>query len=368
MTTKRTKILYVASTASHLHRFHQPYIEALRQNADVFLMATEGEGIDFPIPFAKRFFSLRNFISILSIRRILKRERFDRVIVNTTLAAFLIRAAMIGMKDRPYVLNIVHGYLFSEPIAGLRSKILLSCEKLLRRQTDEIVVMNAEDAKIATAHRLCRGELRTIRGMGVTVPIGVPDKDLALRAQYASETGEFLCTFVGELSGRKNQIFLIRAVARLRKEGIPVRLLLPGEGSERAVLEEEIARLNLQNFVFLPGNCEPILPYLGITDLYVSASTSEGLPFNVMEAMSCGLPLLLSDTKGQNDLLSDRSDALYPLNDMDTFCEKLKRIYRARQFGAGSCSYPILEKYRLDAVFEENLCIMTGGEADAELS
>lgn len=357
-TTK--KVLYVASTESHLQRFHMPYIEALKQDAEVRTMAT-GESVDFPVVFDKHFFSITNLCSILKIRKILRREQFDAVLVHTTLAAFLVRTAMIGQRKRPYVLNVVHGYLFPQGAKGLKNRILLLCERLLRRQTDAIAVMNDEDLVIAKEHRLCRGEVYFIDGMGVTIDPQIPEVDAALKAQYTEGSDDILCTFVGELSDRKNQAFLIRAIARLRGEGLSIRLLLVGEGGERESLEREIREHHMENAVLLLGNREPVLPYLAISDLYVSASRSEGLPFNVMEAMSCGLPIVASDTKGQNDLLIGTEGALYPLDDMDAFCAALRAEIETGRLGVGSRAYPNLEKYRLSAVFEDDLRLLRRG-------
>lgn len=350
---KKPKILYAASTAQHLRRFHQPYIKELGREHDVYLMATEGEGIDFPIPFAKSFFSPQNLRSVHRIRKILKAEQFDLIIVHTTLAAFLIRAATFGLKKRPRLINVVHGYLFSMPIKGLKSRILLLCEKLMRGKTDALAVMNREDLLIAEKYALTKGKIHFINGMGVDFSSAETAKEESLRASYTSKDG-ILCTFVGELSARKNQIFLIRAIHALRRKGIPASLLLLGGGSERKRLEEEILDLGLSDCVFLEGNREPILPYLAATDLYVSASVSEGLPFNVMEAMSLGLPVWLSDTKGQKDLMIDTPQKLYPLNDMDAFCRGIEEIYEKKEWGIGRCEYPLLKQYRLENVFREN--------------
>jgi glycosyltransferase EpsD len=115
----------------------------------------------------------------------------------------------------------------------------------------------------------------------------------------------------------------------------------------------------LENIAFLLGNQEPVVPYLSIADLYVSASRSEGLPFNIMEAMSCGLPILASDTKGQTDLLGDNADAMYPRDDVDAFCFALRGVYRSGKYGVGTKTYPLLEKYRLGAVFESNMSLFS---------
>lgn len=360
--TNNKKILYAASTTSHLERFHTPYIEKMRTIATVKTMG-DSEGADFTVAFDKHFFSFSNLKSILKIRRILKKERFDAVIVHTTLAAFLIRTAMLCMR-RPYVLNVVHGYLFSQKPQGMKDRILLLCERLLRPMTDDIAVMNAEDAEIARTHRLCRGKVCFICGMGV------PQKTLSQKANRDLLStlpildGDFVCTFVGELSHRKNQSFLVNATKSLVDQGLPAKLLLIGEGADHEALEEQIKSLGLGDHVFLLGTKSNVPEYLAATDLYVSASRSEGLPFNIMEAMACGLPILASDTKGQNDLLD--KDSLYPLDDMTAFCESVNRIRAGGQFGIGTKQYPILQRYTLDAVFDENMKIMTLGWIDHE--
>ncbi len=352
----KSKILYVASTKSHLDRFHQPYIKALKEKADVYTMAT-GEGVDFPILFDKHFFSFSNLKSIFKIRKILKKERFDAVLLHTTLAAFLARVAMFGMRKRPYVLNTVHGYLFPLKPRTVKERILLRCEKLLRKKTDDIAVMNQEDGEICKRYRLCRDNVYMTHGMGVSITPQIPTRDTELRALYTKDEKDFVCLFVGELSHRKNQAFLIQAAKKLHDVGFPIKLLLAGEGGDREELESMIRENFLENTVFLLGNREPILPFLSIADLYVSASHSEGLPFNIMEAMSCGLPILASDTKGQIDLLEESEDSLYPHGDIDAFCFALRAVYRSGKYGVGTRHYPNLEQYRLGTVFEENMVL-----------
>ena len=354
----RKKFLYVASTSSHLRRFHEPYLEGLKQDFDVYTMAN-GEGVDFSVPFQKSIFSFRNLGAIGKIRKILKRHRFDAVILNTSLAAFLVRLAMIGMRRRPVVLNIAHGYLFDLPAKGKKDRLMLMCEKITARYTDTLAVMNEADLKIATEHTLCRGEVHFINGMGYTLPGEPIQKDHSLRSEIADEK-DYLLTFVGELSARKNQMFLIRCVKKLVDQGLPIRLMLVGEGAERGNLEAEIQRLELSDRVILTGNQEPIWRYLSITDLYVSASRIEGLPFNLMEAMACELPIVASDCKGQVDLLKAYPKSLYSTDDIAGFCQAVSDAYHKNLRGIGSAQYPNLRDYTLEAVYQTDLDLMKG--------
>ncbi len=359
MSKKRNKILYAASTASHLHRFHMPYIEALERDHDVRLMAT-GEGVDYPITFDKHYLSISNFRSACSIRRILKQEQFDCLILNTTLTAFWVRFALLGTKKRPYVLNVVHGYLFPLEGGGIKKRILVLCERLMRKKTDDIAVMNQEDMESAKQYRLCNGNIFFTHGMGLSDSYGrasVPQFD---RTPY-TDGSHLLCTFVGELSGRKNQAFLIRAVRQLQERGVPVRLLLVGEGNWREELQEQIESAGLEQDVFLLGSRQDVPSILAATDLYVSASVSEGLPFNLMEAMAYGLPIVASRVRGQTDLLVSTPQSLFSLGDIEDFCDKVEAMVRSGKRGKGSVDYPQLDAYRLQNVFEENMSIFLRG-------
>lgn len=357
--TERKKILYAAATVQHLSRFHIPYIGALREEYDILTMAS-GEGVDFSVPIKRSVFSPSNLRAVREIRKILKREKFDAAILNTSLAAFLIRVAMIGLKNRPRVFNFVHGYLFSHPVKGFRARLLLLCEKLTRRYTDEIAVMNENDREIAERYRLSRGEIYMTRGVGYSFPEVLPTGK-EIRDRLDPDGGSLLLTYVGLLGGTKNQSFLIRMTERLRREGIPARLVLVGDGVNRAELEAESKALGISEQVVFAGEQDSVWEYLAAADLYASASRKEGLPLNIMEAMAMGLPILAADDrKGQRELLKNRPEALYPVDDGNAFCEAVERIWKSGKYGAGTVNYPELEDYSFSSVFSENVDLMKG--------
>jgi glycosyltransferase involved in cell wall biosynthesis len=175
-----------------------------------------GKSADFDIPFEKKFFSKKNKECRGKIREILDREHFDLIILNTTLAAFHIRLAA-RRKARPRIVNIAHGFLFSEHQRGLRAKvkalILLIAEKILRGKTDAILTMNDEDHRIATRQNLVHGPIIPTFGMGVPDP-RFNLKPGEIRKKYAKDS-DYVILFAGELSKRKNQRFLIDAMPDL---------------------------------------------------------------------------------------------------------------------------------------------------------
>ncbi len=328
---KPKKILYAASTASHLRAFHTPYIDKLTSEGHIVKTMARGEGVDFNIPFEKKFLSKKNRELRSTVSAIIEREKFDLIILNTSLAAFHIRLA-VPKRDRPRIVNVVHGYLFPEEPRGLkdtlRAKMLLWAEKLLTKKTDAILTMNEEDFRIATSNALTCGTVIPTFGMGVPYPKFKLEEG-ELRRKFAG-ADDYVLLFVGELSARKNQEFLIRELPKI-KERIPnVRLWLVGAGDEEKHLKALSETLDVTDRVVFFGKRKNPADFMRDCDLYVSPSASEGLPFNIVEALGSGKVVLATDIKGHSDILADGVGVLFNPNIQGDFEEKLMDIHDGR--------------------------------------
>jgi len=347
------RILYAASTISHINNFHKSYIEALRaEGNEVFVMA-RGEGADFDIPFEKKLLSPKNTACRRKIRRIIEEGGFDAVILNTSLAAFHIRLAL-PRKNRPRVINIVHGYLFSQSDRSLKARILLLCEKIMAKRTDAILVMNGEDAKIAKYHRLTSGKIIMTRGMGAaTHEEKVPPEEIRRRMQ---STGRFVMCFVGELSDRKNQRALISALPEIKIHVPKLALWLVGEGEKKEELVKLCDELGLSDNVVFTGRRDNPCDFIRAADLYVSASRIEGMPFNIIEALGTGATVLCSNVKGHADLIQSGTNGyLFPLDDMTEFVRVALSVYRGELSVDKELAVGAYRQYEFSAVFSDTL-------------
>ena len=351
-----SKILYVASNMQHINNFHVPYIERLRaEGNNVKVMAT-GAGADYNLLFVKKMFSVRNLFTQMKVRKIVKKEKFDAIILNTTLAAFHVRMA-IPRRNRPKVLNFVHGYLFHENQKGLKAKLFLFCEKLFASKTDAIAVMNEEDRRIATENKLTKGEVIMTLGMGVKVP---PQKSsYETIRKYTSTENNFLIGFVGELSERKNQRFLICALPEIKIAEPRAELLLVGLGSEEKRLHALAERLGISNSVHFVGYKNNPCDFMRACDLYVSASDIEGMPFNIIEAMGCKVPILASQVKGHADIIEDGVEGcLYENGNMADFIAKAKAFCKGDISVDLESQEKVYNKYCFENVFDKTYSVM----------
>lgn len=122
---------------------------------------------------------------------------------------------------------------------------------------------------------------------------------------------------VGRLSEAKNFPSLIEAFALVRKH-IPARLLIVGEGEQRATLERLIDSLGLAAEVSLPGFVSSPFPYMRRASVFVLSSLWEGLPAVLIEALACGAPVVSTDCQsGPSEILDHgKYGHLVPVNDV----------------------------------------------------
>ena len=136
-----------------------------------------------------------------------------------------------------------------------------------------------------------------------------------------------MLVYAAEFSRRKSQSVLIRAMRWLPEQ---VTMVLAGEGAlwnECKALAEE---LGLGNRILFPGQVRDIPAWYAMADAAISASRSEGLPFNIMEAMYAGLPVVASDVKGHKDLIEDGTTGLlYPYGDERACAAQILRLIRS---------------------------------------
>ena len=329
----KDKLLFVASTRAHICHFHLPYLRQFQQDDWVVHAACGGDEGNIPytdsvlyLPFRKRMFSIGNFRASRILRKQIRLEGYTAIVVHTSLAAFFVRLAVLGMKNRPKIINMVHGYLFDDRTPILKRNILLAAEKLTAPVTDMVITMNRCDEQIAHKHRLGR-KICTVPGVGVDFSAlesrrtGCPEN---LRQTLGICSDDYVLIYPAEFSDRKMQHVLLRAMTALPENTV---LVLPGAGKRLAACERLASKLGVGDRVRFPGYVEDIGLWYEMADAAVFSSRSEGLPFSMMEAIYFGLPVVASDVKGHTDLIEDgKTGLLYPCGDWAACAKQIKRL------------------------------------------
>ncbi|MBN1630779.1 MAG: glycosyltransferase [Thermoleophilia bacterium] len=146
---------------------------------------------------------------------------------------------------------------------------------------------------------------------------------------WFGDGGPPLVLSVGRLNPPKRYDLLIRAVCAARQQR-PLRLVILGDGEERARLESVVRERAAEEFVSLPGFATNPYAYMARSDLFVLSSIWEGLPNALIEAMGCGLKVVSTDCPhGPREILGMTGPGrgaygtLAPCDDVDGLCSAI---------------------------------------------
>jgi len=130
---------------------------------------------------------------------------------------------------------------------------------------------------------------------------------------------------VGRLTKQKDFPTLIKAFAKVL-ENRPTRLLILGEGPDRAALEALVRQLGLEDAVAMPGFVENPYAYMSRSALYVLSSRWEGLPTVLIEALYCGAPVIATDCpSGPREILANgQHGQLVPVGDVTALAQAME--------------------------------------------
>jgi glycosyltransferase involved in cell wall biosynthesis len=162
--------------------------------------------------------------------------------------------------------------------------------------------------------------------------------------------------FVGRLVQRKGAGHLLEAVGRLVGEGIDLRVMLVGDGPERAGLESLSADLGLGDRVRFTGWLGVLSPEIlaayDAADIFCLPSFAEGLPLVVVEAMGRGVPVVATAVSGTPEIvLHERTGLLVPWGDVGALTAAIRRyltdasVWRACVDGG----YDMARRYTFEA-------------------
>ncbi len=137
------------------------------------------------------------------------------------------------------------------------------------------------------------------------IPISKDEKN-KLRKKLSLPTDKIIYISTGVFYMRKQMIELVDSFISLNRSDIV--LLLVGDGQTFDKIKDKVKDIRNKN-IYLTGKVSNPLIYYQSSDVFISASTAEGLPNTVMEAMACGLPCILSDIGPHKEILEFNSNA-----------------------------------------------------------
>ena len=259
------------------------------------------------IPIDRQIHPIKNLKSIMSLYKLMRKEKYDIVHVHTPIAALLgrIAAKLAGVKQ---IIYTAHGFYFHDEMSKRQYKLFFTIEKYASRwMTDWLLLQSKEDYELSLKNHFNSPEKTIHLSNGVDIwdkfhSDKISKEDMET---FHNENGlshdDFIFSFTGRLVKEKGIFELVQAFKSLAPNYPHAKLVLVG-----GLLESERDHGSYEELMSELGH--PAIRHLGFrkdvptimkaSDVFVLPSYREGLPRSIIEAMAMKKPIIATNIRG----------------------------------------------------------------------
>ena len=319
-------ILLLSSKAITLNNFFDVIISNKKYN--FILGSTDPENLKFKNLKVKLFLDFKLikiinplffFSNLIKNFFILKKLKYDYIIINTPLAALYFR--IIGYLLKKKYIYIVHGFRFHRSERSVKSIFFKTYEKLFSIITSHYIILNKEDLKVIL------NNFNKPKENILSIPsIGISYKKL-IKIKTKKKDINFNVGIISAYRDNKGYPDLIKIAAKLQKNKINIKFHCYGyDNKER--YSQKIKRLKLNN-VMLNNYSNNIHDKIKYFDLVCHLSRREGMPISLLETITIGVPVIAYDIRGNNDIIVNNFNGiLVKPYDASDFENRLIKLYK----------------------------------------
>jgi len=297
-----------------------------KEKYDIYVLSKPGGPLEdkvkelgfhyIPVSSLRRDLSILDGLAFLDLLRIFKKYKFDIIHTHSSKTGFLgrIAARLAGTKK---IVHTVHGFPFhyAQPLPIRFFYQIL--EKMVSPFCDNMVFVNNYEREFAIKYKIVPSE------KAVTIYNGIELDSNGFQSRAKIERNFFTIGSVLRFEKIKNIQNTIRAAIKVCKKNKQIKFVFIGDGKLFPKCKQTVADAKLEDNIILPGWQNNISEWLSTFDAYLLYSIAEGLSISILEAMASGLPIIASDVKGNNELVSSRNGVKCPINDIDRLAEVL---------------------------------------------
>ncbi|MEO0096942.1 MAG: sugar transferase [candidate division WOR-3 bacterium] len=276
-----------------------------------------------------------DILALIRTVKILK--NYDVVHTHTSKGGFIGRLAA-KIKRIKLIIHTAHGFAFHEYSSRITTLFYSLLERFASYFCDKIILLNKKDWDLAKEYKIGNEKKLVLIYNGIDYErIRNIKPDFSIRKKFNLNKEDFLITFVGRLSKQKNPEILIWAIKELLKEKIDKKIFLLLIGEDMGMKERLIKLINdfkINSYIgFLDFIPNPI-SIIKASDCFVLPSLWEGMPIALLEAMASNVPVIVSNIKGNNEIIVDGVNGfLFSPNNYQELKEKISLLIRNKEIG-----------------------------------
>lgn len=261
--------------------------------------------------------------SLVQVNRLLGKNSYDLA------HYFGYPSALPGwiLKKRvPYIISLrgvdVPGY---NQKFGWYYKLFKPISRIVWRQAREVIVNSKQLAQLAK---------RTLPRKYPVIPNGV-DTQLFQPLPAKKKHQRFTITAGGTIMGPKKGLqYLVEGFAQFHVQYADSQLVLFGSGELEAELRAFVEQLGIAGAVKFTGmvTAEQLAQELPKCHVFCLPSLTEGMSNATLEALACGLPIVITPVGGSEELLAEETGILVPKKDPQALVSAFNRLYKQKPY------------------------------------
>lgn len=266
---------------------------------------------------------------IFRLHRLLAEGQFDLLHLHGARSALYGRLAAAMLSKRPKIVFSIHG--FATPFHPQPKRLIyLTLERLLQRLTDHTIAVAQAEADLFCSFGLARPDKISFIHYGIDLDrFTNPPLNLApLRAELGLSEADQVILTVCRLNVPRDFVSLLTAFAQVQANRPAARLLIVGDGPQRAEVESLIRDHNLTQQVQITGFRSDVPALMALARVYVLTSYGwEGYPISTLEAQASGLPAVVTDAGGSKEaVLDEQTGLVVPKQRPDRLAQAIERL------------------------------------------
>jgi sugar transferase (PEP-CTERM/EpsH1 system associated) len=227
----------------------------------------------------------------------------------------------------PVVIHSEHGYEV-EILKGLPLRRRLAC-RAFYAMADQVFTVSGDLRNYHSGQSWLSSDRFRVIHNGVNTDLFRPRKELttSLRREFGIPLNRFVIGTVGRIVPIKDHKTLLKAAEVLVRQNKDVQVVIVGTGPELPNLQAHAAAsAELGGRTLFVGASDRVPELLNLLDAFVLPSICEGMSNTILEAMASGLPLVVTRSGGNPELVDDSVGKLFDPGDVETLVTLLLRL------------------------------------------
>ena len=379
MSTMKKKLIRITTVPLSLGGLLQGQMRFMSKYYDVLGVSSEGSNNElsmvseledvpvFPIEMTRKITPFKDLYALWQLYKLFKKEA-PFIVHSHTPKAGTVSMLAAKLAGVPHRLHTIAGLPLVEA-TGLKRRLLNVVEKITYKCATKIYPNSFGLVDIILENNFTnKNKLKVIANgssNGIDIEKFNPNKfndsakKSALKESLNIKENDFVFLFVGRLVSDKGVNELINAFNKIENVFKNVKLLLVGgyETELDPLNEDTLSIIKTNTNISNTGWVNDVRPYFSISNVLAFPSYREGFPNVVMQAGAMGLPSIVTNINGCNEIIIEgENGTIIPVKDSNTLHDKMCLILeKKKNFGPETCRELIASRYKRQIIWDELL-------------